>query len=432
MFQDPIILSGTSFLAYFSRIAGISPPRAWTFAQFAASNVASAVLVSSNPTNLVLTGAYDISFLVYSAWLVLPVLATSLILLPLLLFWVYNDEELIPRRLETPDVDPKTALIDKNGAIFGSVLLGITLVALVTLSATNLLHGTEGVWTVTAPAAILMLVRDIWHDLHHRGYQDRQSSLQGQGTGDLDGAQRRTESGERSPRSSPRQPEIIEMTERPSEAPRPSSLTQRFSTTKPPIEQSLDPGAAVSGSSRPLGATTSATTLPDQTDDVEADKKSAASAFRVLSHRLPTVSYVVGRLPLPLLPFAFSMFILVEALQHVGWIRIWGGWWKAWVNVGGIAGAVWLMAVLSVIGCNVSTVCSTPHSGMGVNVSLHFRPSAQISELRFCLAVYCNIGAQTMRSPIAYSTDPCTRSRWVATMALSVSRKLATGGLVIE
>jgi hypothetical protein len=352
--QDPIILSGTSFLAYFSRIAGISPPRAWTFAQFAASNVASAVLVSSNPTNLVLTGAYDISFLVYSAWLVLPVLATSVILLPLLLFGVYNDEELIPRRLETPDVDPKTALIDKQGAIFGSVLLGITLVALVTLSATNLLHGVEGVWTVTAPAAILMLIRDIWHDLHHRGYQDRQTNLKGQGTGDLDGAQRRTESGERSPGSSPRQPEVIEMTDRLSEPPRPTSLTQRFSTARSPTQHTFDSAVSESASSRPLAATTSGATQPDQADDTESDKKSAASAFRKLNHRLPTVSYVVSRLPLPLLPFAFSMFILVEALQHVGWIRVWGDWWKAWVDVGGVAGAIWLMGVLSVIGCNVS------------------------------------------------------------------------------
>ena len=282
---------------------------------------------------------------------------------------------------------------------------------------------------MTAPAAIVMLVRDIWHDLHHRGYQDRQSSLQGQGTGDLDGAQRRTESGERSPGSSPRQPEVIEMTERSSEAPRPSSLTQRFSTAKPPMEQMSDSGAAVSGPSRALGATTSATTLADQRDDVEADKKSAASAFRVLSHRLPTVSYVVGRLPLPLLPFAFSMFILVEALQHVGWIRIWGGWWKAWVDIGGIAGAVWLMAVLSVIGCNVSkwqriSLVLMYSSFVG------YRPSAQTSELRFYSAVYCNTGAQTMRFRIAYYTVPCTHSRWGATMALSVSRKLAIGILL--
>lgn len=360
--QDPIILSGTSFLAYFSRIAGISPPRAWTFAQFAASNVASAVLVSSNPTNLVLTGAYDISFLVYSAWLVLPVLATSVILLPLLLFGVFNDEELIPRRLEKPDVDPKTALIDKQGAIFGSVLLGITLVALVTLSAVNLLHGVQGVWTVTAPAAILMLIRDIWHDLHNNGFQDRKSTLKAQGTEDLDGTQRRTESGERaSIDGSPRQPEVIEMTDT-SQAPRPSSLTHRYSSARPPLPLATSTPSN-SESNHHLTATNSAATLLGPTNEkLQPEKKSLSSVWRSLNLRLPTVSYVVTRLPLPLLPFAFSMFILVEALQHVGWIRVWAGWWKAWVEVGGVAGAIWLMAMLSVIGCNVSHISAVVQS----------------------------------------------------------------------
>lgn len=359
-FQDPIILSGTSFLAYFSRIAGISPPRAWTFAQFAASNVASAVLVSSNPTNLVLTGAYDISFLVYSAWLVLPVLATSVVLLPLLMYGVFNDQELIPRRLETPDVEPKTALIDRTGAIFGSVLLAITLVALVTLSAVNLLHGVEGVWTVTAPAAILMLCRDVWHDIHRNqgGFQDKQphdADIKTQGEGDLDGPQRRTEAGERASTvddGSPRQRQVIEMTEISGETPRPASLTQRFSSIKPP-QPFPSSFSATTAAQSPSSAPKAAVQSPSTTGSVPA-KSSLASVSKSLKLRLPTVAYVVSRLPLPLLPFAFSMFILVEALQHVGWIRVWGGWWKAWVAVAGLPGAVWLMAMLSVIGCNVS------------------------------------------------------------------------------
>ncbi|KAJ9123060.1 hypothetical protein QFC22_001249 [Naganishia vaughanmartiniae] len=359
--NDPIILSGTSFLAYFSRIAGISPPRAWTFAQFAASNVASAVLVSSNPTNLVLTGAYDISFLVYSAWLVLPVLATSLVLLPLLMFGVFNDQELVPRRLETPDVDPKTALIDRNGAIFGSTLLAITLVSLVTLSAVNLLHGVEGVWTVTAPAAILMLARDIWHDLHHGGFQEKQADdVKAQGLGDLDGRQRRIEAAEIASAgvgSSPRQGEIIEMTDTRMESrQRPASLTQRFSSIKQPSlplpasTSSAPPSKSAPPANASNPAQEGSTTQPP-TGSV-SPKTSLASTFRALKLRLPTVSYVVSHLPLPLLPFAFSMFILVEALQHVGWIRVWGGWWKAWVAVAGLPGAVWLMAMLSVLGCN--------------------------------------------------------------------------------
>lgn len=278
------------------------------------------------------------------------------------MYGVFNNEELVPRKLETPDVEPKTALIDRNGAIFGSTLLAITLISLVTLSAVNLLHGVEGVWTVTAPAAILMLGRDIWHDLHHGGFQDRQPDMKSQGAGDLDGRQRRTESGERtSITGSPRQGEVIELTDTSAESRRPASLTQRFSVVKPPFPQPSSATTAPPASLAPSANTSkpaSAIAAQSQTGSVNT-KTSLASAFRTLKLRLPTVSYVVSRLPLPLLPFAFSMFILVEALQHVGWIRVWGGWWKAWVAVGGLPGAVWLMAMLSVLGCNVSQTTPT-------------------------------------------------------------------------
>lgn len=45
--NDPIVLSGTPFLAYLTRVSGISPPTAWIFAQFLAANLSSAILVSS-------------------------------------------------------------------------------------------------------------------------------------------------------------------------------------------------------------------------------------------------------------------------------------------------------------------------------------------------------------------------------------------------
>lgn len=62
--NDPIILSGTAFLAYMTRVSSnIEHPRAWIHTQFAIANIASAILVSSNPTNLVLAGAFQIKFI---------------------------------------------------------------------------------------------------------------------------------------------------------------------------------------------------------------------------------------------------------------------------------------------------------------------------------------------------------------------------------
>ncbi|TGO66969.1 hypothetical protein BOTNAR_0050g00030 [Botryotinia narcissicola] len=95
--NDPIILSGTAFLAYLTRVSSnIIHPRAWIFTQFAIANIASAILVSSNPTNLVLAGAFGIKFINYTANMIVPVVATAVVLFPFLLYIVFADEALIP------------------------------------------------------------------------------------------------------------------------------------------------------------------------------------------------------------------------------------------------------------------------------------------------------------------------------------------------
>lgn len=58
--------------------SNIRNPRAWITAQFAVANISSAILVSSNPTNLVLAGAFDIKFIDYTVNMVSP----SLVELP--------------------------------------------------------------------------------------------------------------------------------------------------------------------------------------------------------------------------------------------------------------------------------------------------------------------------------------------------------------
>lgn len=364
--------------------------------QFASCNIASAVLVSSNPTNLVLTGAYDISFLVFSAWTILPVLATGAVLFPLLLWFIFRSETLIPARLEKPDVQPRMALIDKNGAIFGSILLGITLALLVGLSAGGLLHGVQGVWAVTGPAAIIMLVRDLIYDgAKHRGVvtttggahgSGRSESLEMQGIDDLSGAKGMAEAG-RLPSPTKEETRQLESAAPTSKINKRQEMTRRKTrdvgvstsdtqslsgsvlsqqaqsmTTALPI-----PAAAhVNDPSSDLVGTTAAaiplhTTYPPAQPNVSSSvpctsppHKTLQSGIQYLSHRFPTFSHVFTRLPLPLLPFAFSMFTLVEALYYTGWIRVFGGWWTSWVNVSGLAGAIFLMGVLSVIGCNVS------------------------------------------------------------------------------
>lgn len=70
---------------------------------------------------------------------------------------------LIPKNFEAPDVDARSALVDPRGAVFHTTLL---LTTLATLVGTSFVPGGVGVWMVTAPAAIVGIIRDVLHDMH--------------------------------------------------------------------------------------------------------------------------------------------------------------------------------------------------------------------------------------------------------------------------
>lgn len=67
--------------------------------QFAVANIATAILVSSSPTNLVLAGAFNIKFINYTANLIVPVLVTMIGLFPFLIYVVFANEGLIPLKI---------------------------------------------------------------------------------------------------------------------------------------------------------------------------------------------------------------------------------------------------------------------------------------------------------------------------------------------
>ncbi|WVW83450.1 hypothetical protein I302_105471 [Kwoniella bestiolae CBS 10118] len=304
--NDPLILSGTPFLAYFTQHSSIDPPTSFLFTHFQVSNLVSAFLVSSNLTNLVLTSPFGISFLSYSAWMALPTVASVVILYPLLRWSIFKKKGLIPATIYPPEINPRSALIDPFGAIFSSTIFITTVVVLIGLSAGHLLEGgTEGVWTVTVPAAGLVLIRDLIKD--------------GMNAKELKKSKALLESNDA------------------------QATTQDEKTANSSDHHVSDPQGTSNGIGGPQG-------------EKVKSKHTKLIPFRPLSpftDNFPNTSLVISRLPLALLPFAFSFFILVEGLQHTGWIRVFGNWWGAWEEVGGIAGSVWLMGVLSVIGCNI-------------------------------------------------------------------------------
>lgn len=199
--NDPIILSGTAFLAYMTRVSSnIEHPRAWIYAQFAVANIGSAILVSSNPTNLVLAGAFGIKFIHYTANMIVPVAVTAIVIFPFLLYIVFPGEDLIPRSIklhelpneiknkkpvnpnipnargvseeeETDDEQNNTLsleeimnpFLDKKGAAFGAIVMAATLITILAVNASREGgHGGFQVFWVTLPGAFITLCWDLW------------------------------------------------------------------------------------------------------------------------------------------------------------------------------------------------------------------------------------------------------------------------------
>jgi hypothetical protein len=77
------------------------------------------------------------------------------------------------------------------------------------------------------------------------------------------------------------------------------------------------------------------------------------SALKTFVRRFPIFSATLQRLPYALLPFAFSQFILVEALAYTGWITLFATWMATITNFS-LPATIFVVAIISIILCNCS------------------------------------------------------------------------------
>lgn len=226
--------------------------------------------------------------------------------------------DLIPKVIEAQDLpEPSSALVDPMGAKFGTVLLLLTLAALLATSAAG---AHAQVWMITVPAALLMFARDIWWDVWGGGRSDEATVIA-------------------SPEEASRTPSRIDNSEielRPVQTEPP--FLRRLSSTRSSMPEDIAPGQ-VSPTKKKLTSTVGAW-------------KPVRFISRITT-AFPTSYTIFTRLPFPLIPFAFSMFILVQSLGSA-WIPVFARWWTAWAGRTGTVGCVLGMYVISVAGCNVS------------------------------------------------------------------------------
>lgn len=457
--NDPIILSGTAFLAYMTRVSeNIASPRAWIYTQFAVANIASAILVSSNPTNLVLAGAFSIRFIDYTANMVVPVVVTGVVLFPFLLCVLFADERAIPTsikmhqlpeeaRREAP-VNPNIPhvrqqaenlgeaeqggqamalsleeimhpFLDKKSAAFGGIIMAATLVTVLALNAASQGTGHHDVFWVTLPAAFVMLCWDLAYGWLHRKetretvkaykekaegvavaqiLQEEEQQRQEQGHGpetspnhDPSTTEKGSNGGGGSVGNSPEARARDSADHSPTSGathqgadanpPAPTHLTTPIpdlvissTTNNSPVLLSTDSPLTPVGPSAPMSSSSTKVdglaSLPDPGMNLEKMMPSASAAelpqepaslvsvardaYEWLQVTFPTVMTVMSHLPFALIPFAFSMFVLVQALVGTGWVNVFAYGWYHWSKRTGTVGSIGGMGFLSVILCNVS------------------------------------------------------------------------------
>ena len=423
--NDPAILSGTAFLAYYTFTAGLEP-MAWLIAEFVATNTASMVLFVGNPTNVIICEGFQVSSVAFTTYTILPFIACSLACYAALAFQFRNFKHIPPTFPVKGRLNPREALRDPVSAIFGTILLLTCLILVIVLSFFHI-----DVWEIALPFAVTKVIFDLSWD-HYRfthGQVDSQKP-----TTELSEEDRVFTQLKRA-LSMPGDIEIILASELSEEdgvlprlkralsmpgdiesvlGPELSEEDRAFARLKKALSklgdigdiESILPSKRVSGSRSARGSE-----LEELFEDIILyglydeglnDEgipgetllfPTLRDKFMSLEAHFPTFFTALPRLPFTLIPFAFSQFILIEGLSHQGWIDIFATWLVKATHRQVIP-TIWLIGVLGVILSNVAG------TNIGASILLtkvvHAAPDFPASSTRaaaIALAVASNIGA---------------------------------------
>ncbi|RAL63394.1 hypothetical protein DID88_003818 [Monilinia fructigena] len=294
--------------------------------------------------------------------------------------------------------------VDKKGAAFGAFSMAATLVTVLALNAVSQSNGEHPVFWVTLPAAFVMFVWEVslgWINRH----ETREIARKGRHEVELARAERaireeqeanqiileheqhelKTTSG--APITLTRSPEEVEMkslkgedgvlvdgnhaptllvsenidgTESDDNLQNSRSSTSAMSILdekkKPIHTDSITPPNGTSTPPTDPIKRIASERLSQQIELHKHDRTTLVSllkdAYLWSQETFPTVTAVVAHLPFALVPFAFSMFVLVQALVTKGWVPVFAYGWDHWVNKTGTVGAIGGMGFLSCILCN--------------------------------------------------------------------------------
>jgi Na+/H+ antiporter NhaD/arsenite permease-like protein len=355
--NDPVILSGTAFLVYYTAATGLEPV-AWLISEFAAANTASMVLFVGNPTNVVICEGFAVNNAAFTAYTILPFLACSAACYVALMFQFRDAKHVPPKLSRTGKLDVLSVLHDPVSAIFGSILLLICLIVIIALSFFHV-----DVWKVVLPFAVAKFIFDLCWD-HYRYKKG---------------------------------PVVQETHKTTSEDPMNAALVRAMS-----MPSDIERSGTTSSLTITPNANAEAPTPERSSSTLHNDNKSRDhfpsqrtrfnSAYKSLSAHFPTFMTALPRLPFALIPFAFSQFILIEALSHQGWIDVFAHWLVKATH-GQTTPTIWIIGILGVIMCNLS--------GTNIGATILLTKVVRAADLSsqstraaaIALAVASNIGA---------------------------------------
>jgi Na+/H+ antiporter NhaD/arsenite permease-like protein len=412
--NDPVILSGTVFLVYYTQATKLDAD-AWLISEFAAANTASMVLFVGNPTNVVICEGFRINNAAFTAYTILPFLACS-VACYLALMLQFRNDKYVPRRLTTTTkLNPMDVLDDPVSAIFGSIWLFICLVVVIALS---FLH--VDVWKVVLPFAGGKFIFDIvWdhyryttgkipkYDPDHKE-KSREEAMRFiiQRSRTVDDVGAKPANGEKFDVRDPNKLAVSrEVTREDTDATlvaNPPEKKKEQDSMGHDAERQVAPhhgdigDAGLHRTDSPARAPSTPSTAtvqhPQPAEFILKFEERLATLNRKLSAHWPTFFGALPRLPFGLIPFAFAQFILIEALEHQGWIQVFSRWLVI-ASKGQLIPIVWLVGIFGVILCNISG------TNIGATILLtkivrasHFSHEADIAAA-VALAIASNIGA---------------------------------------
>jgi len=344
------------------------------------------ILFVGNPTNVVICEGFGIENAAYTAWTFFPFAACSVTCLVALYAQFRITGKLAPQLPDTMKFRAREAINDLPGAIVGTFLLGGARIIENNISFVNV-----DVWEITLPFAATKFIFDITWDLYRVktiGIVKLRERMK------VSLPENNQEDAEPHPASSEKSLTKAE-----------NAQVSTGSSQSTKVDHSDTRSIKDFAPSAPSPQSTGTHVAIDELIPKPMIEKQwweeiprLPAIVEFSKDHLPTIYNAFPRLPFALVPFAFSQFILIEALSGQGWINIFARWLVIATNKE-MYPMVCIMGVMGVILCNISGT---------------------------------NIGATILLTQIVRATDLPPDSRRAAGIALAVASNIGAVSFVFS